>query len=137
MNARTKIFLLLVLSGLAGFFISLYLHRPSSPRAEDVQTIQTFHFPALFVKQLQGDPEAGKKIFKEFCSTCHAKNPSIDVNAPRIGDKNAWKFRRQIGEDALLNLTAHGVGAMPARGGCFECSDAQLRETIRYMLGQT
>jgi cytochrome c5 len=43
-------------------------------------------------------------------------------------------MRRQLGLDILLNITVNGVGAMPARGGCFECSDEQLRTTIRYIL---
>jgi len=36
--------------------------------------------------------------------------------------------------DTLLKMTIQGVGAMPARGGCFECSDGQLKEAIIYML---
>lgn len=134
-----KIFLivfLLLLSGFLGFLFSWYMHKDKQEVTEqsDVQTVQTFHFPALFVQQLKNDPEAGKKIYKEFCVACHAKNPVIDVNAPAVGDLKAWKQRRKMGEKQLLEFTIHGTGAMPARGGCFECSDEQLRETIKYML---
>ncbi len=122
----------LLLSGLLGFVLSLYLH--DKPNQDDVQLIQTFHYPALFVKQLENDPDAGKKIFNEFCSSCHGKQAVIDVNAPRIDDHASWQIRKKLGMPILLKITLTGVGAMPARGGCFECSDEQLREAIQYIL---
>ena len=127
---RVLVIVIFIASGLAGLALSLYLHSSSD---DEVQTIQTFHYPANFVKQLIGDPHAGQKIFQEYCSACHSKNPSIDINAPRLGDEKAWKEKRAWGVDALLAITIHGQGAMPARGGCFECSDAQLREAILYL----
>jgi len=132
---RYRILLLLLVSGLFGFITSLYVHRDRNVSSNNnVQVIQTFHYPATFVKQLKGDPRAGEKIYKEFCATCHAKQPIVDVHAPLIGDKKAWDIRQKMGMPALLKLTIHGVGAMPARGGCFECSDEQLKETIRYLM---
>jgi len=132
------VFFVLLLSGILGFMFSLYLHGGAFSRrvSSSVQTIQTFHYPALFVGQLKGDPLAGKKIFQEFCVACHAKEPRIDVHAPRIGVSSDWKFRRSRGMPILLKTTINGVGAMPARGGCFECSDDQLRQTIQYIIDQ-
>lgn len=129
------ILFILLLSGFIGFLTSLYFHHHQAQSA-DTQIIQTFHYPALFVKQLAGDPQAGEKIFKEFCAACHSKQPFIDVHAPKIGDKKVWVSRRKMGMPTLLKITINGVGAMPARGGCFECSDEQLRQTIKYMLSQ-
>ncbi len=123
-----------LLSGIAGFGFYHYTHINKSPQMLDVQTIQTFHYPSLFVEQLKGDPHAGKKIFKEFCATCHGNPAKIDIQAPRISDKKAWQLRKQLGMTMLLKITTNGIGAMPARGGCFECSDQQLRETIDYLL---
>ncbi len=129
----------MVLSGVLGFVFSYYKHsalpKPTGVTG-DVQLIETYHFPALFVKQLAGDPAAGRKIFKQFCTSCHGNPPLIDIKAPRIGDKKAWDIRRRMGMPALMKITTMGVGAMPARGGCFECSDEQLQETIRYILKQ-
>lgn len=127
---------ILMLSGILGFCLSLYQHRNSNLPADlpDVRTVQTSHSPVTFVKQIEGDPHAGEKIFKEFCASCHAKTPIIDIKAPRIGDKKIWKALNQIGIPTLLKITIKGVGAMPSRGGCFECSDEQLRESIQYIL---
>ncbi len=124
---------ILLISGLFGFLFSLYIHKSQMPQESD-KVMQTFHSPATFVKQLSGDPDAGKKIFKEFCASCHAPDPIIDVHAPRVGDKHVWEPLKKAGIDALLKITVQGAGAMPARGGCFECSDAQLREAIEYMV---
>jgi cytochrome c5 len=96
--------------------------------------MQTFHYPTLFVNQLHGDPKAGEKIYKEYCASCHAPEPIIDVRAPAMNNPKDWQSRRQIGLDNLLTITVKGIGAMPARGGCFECSDDQLKATIAYML---
>lgn len=128
---KILIIVILMISGLSGFLLSLYLHQN-----KEIHTIETYHYPATFVKQLNGDPEAGKKIFLEFCAACHSENPSVDVNAPRINDKEKWKAYRALKMPALLKLTIEGNGAMPARGGCFECSDAQLEMAIKYMLVQ-
>jgi cytochrome c5 len=128
---------LLLVSGIFGFTLSLYRHPSESISVDGVHTLETFHYPSLFVNQLRGDPRAGEKIFKEFCGACHRQKPLIDVRAPRIGDQTAWKNRRQLGLEVLLKITVNGVGAMPARGGCFECSDEQLRETIHYILNNT
>ncbi len=122
----------LLLSGISGFFYSWYRHS-AEPSVTDVRVIQTYHSPAIFVQQLAGDPQAGRKIFQEFCTACHAPQPVIDIQAPRVGDKKAWRGLQKVPLEVLLKITTKGVGAMPARGGCFECSDEQLRETIRYM----
>lgn len=135
MKRKFCIIVLLVASGISGFMFSLYGH--SRLLVDDIQTIEVAHYPATFVKQLKGDPLAGQKIFQEFCSACHANPPIIDIPAPRIGDKKAWQRRRQMGMPVLLKVTINGIGAMPARGGCFECSDQQLQETILYMLKAT
>lgn len=121
-------------AGASGFLISWYHYKKPTTPSDNIQVIETFHYPTLFVKQLKGDPLAGKKIFKEFCSACHGSLPTIDVNAPRINDKSAWVFRKKLGKKILLQQTIMGIGAMPARGGCFECSDEQLQLTIDYML---
>lgn len=134
---KREIVLILIASGILGFFTSYYRHHKPLDKdivqlGEDVR--QVFHQPVTFVKQLKNAPDAGRKIFKEFCATCHAEQPVIDIRAPRIGDKVIWSALSKQGLPTLLKVTIVGRGAMPARGGCFECSDAQLTETIQYIL---
>jgi cytochrome c5 len=124
-----SIIVLFILSGVGGFLFSLYNH----PSLDDAKI---YHSPISFIKQLEGDKDSGRKIFNEFCASCHAREPFISVNAPRVNDKKSWDKYRKLGVSTLLNMTIHGQGAMPARGGCFECSDEQLREAIKYILSQ-
>lgn len=136
LTRRLLIVLLLTISGLLGLLFSLH-QRQAEPEPAPIPITQTVHTPFTFVKQLAGDKDAGRKIFYEFCASCHGKQPLIDIQAPRIGDRKAWKVKKQLGISVLLDITINGVGAMPSRGGCFECSDSQLRETIQYMLNQS
>lgn len=127
-SLTTKFFvgLIFVVSGVGGFALSLYSHHQ--------HTLSAIHHPDAFIKQLAGDPHAGKKIFKEFCATCHAKDAALNTAAPRIGDKKSWQALNRIGMPTLLAMTQSGAPPMPPRGGCFECSDQQLQATIQYML---
>lgn len=138
-NLTIFIIFILALSGLSGLGLSLYVHgrTPPTPNPSDIQMLQTFHTPLSFVKQIANDPNAGEKIFKEYCGSCHSQKPIIDVDAPRIGDKKTWQMMRSKGMPTLLSITIKGKKAMPSRGGCFECSDKQLQEAIQYILDQS
>jgi cytochrome c5 len=131
--AWTLAVLLLIVSGMLGFVLSLYTHK-NPVNENEVQSIEVLHYPTLFVDQLRGDPQAGKKIYKEYCASCHAQNPVLELKAPHIGNENEWRQWRQRKD--LLQRTIRGVGAMPARGGCFECSDEQLQQAINYMFAK-
>ena len=102
--------------------------------AENPPFITNRHHPEQFVQSIQNDPEAGKKIYQQFCSTCHAQDPSINVGAPHLGITADWQDRMQKGIDGMLKVTAVGMNQMPPRGGCFECSDVELKQAIIYML---
>lgn len=125
------IILLMALSGVGGFLLSLYVHGIFMAPLRDEKL---FHFPVSFVKQIENDHDAGRKIFHEFCISCHGVEPIISVNAPRVNNKKHWDNYRKLGMPFLLERTIKGAGAMPARGGCFECSDEQLKEAVQYIL---
>ena len=94
------------------------------------------HHPQQFLDALQHDPRAAEKIYQQYCANCHAKHPLIPLGAPRIGDKTAWQQRLRHGNAILLKHSLNGIGLMPARGGCFECSDEQIEMVIQYMLAK-
>src|SRR3990167_5212642 len=84
------------------------------------------HHPQEFLDSIAGDNLAGQKIVEHYCSVCHAKNPIVAIGAPVIGNSIDWQPRLKNGMAKLFENTASGFNAMPARGGCFECSDEQL-----------
>lgn len=92
------------------------------------------HHPTSFLEQIQGTPDEGEQIVQHFCSTCHAEKPMIALGAPRRGILSDWQSRISQGVDVLFKHTNEGFRAMPPRGGCFECSDAQLMSAINALL---
>jgi len=79
-------------------------------------------------------PRSGKDIFSSTCVACHGTGVA---GAPRVGDKAAWSPRASRGIDGLLKSAIHGLNAMPPKGTCAACSDAELKGAIEYMLKQS
>lgn len=95
------------------------------------------HHPEAFIESIKGTKTEGRQIVQHFCSSCHAPNPMIELGAPVIGQKKDWEPRLKRGIASLLEHTEEGVNAMPARGGCFECSDEQLILAFLAMLPES
>lgn len=91
------------------------------------------HHPENFIESLKKDPKASEKIYLEFCAVCHDKDPQIPLGAPRIGVPSDWTSRHKT-LDEMTNSVLEGLNAMPARGGCFECTDELLKAAIQYMI---
>ena len=92
------------------------------------------HHPQAFLKSIAGSPNEGEQIVQHYCAMCHAEKPLIQLGAPRIGQVSDWSPRIKGGIDRLFKHVDEGLNAMPARGGCFECSDKQLMLAINAML---
>lgn len=92
------------------------------------------HHPEEFLESIRGTKNEGKEIYNHFCVNCHDINPKIPLGAPRVGVKKDWVKRLDQGVGQLFQHTSEGVNAMPPRGGCFECSDEQLRLVLCYMV---
>lgn len=93
------------------------------------------HRPGDFIQSIQNDPLAGEKVYNEFCASCHAVKPEISVGAPRFRVASDWKPYAAMNIDSLLKMADEGINNMPPRGGCFECTDANLKAAILYMQG--
>lgn len=128
---------ILVLSVFLGLMTAVFLQKRSltaQPIPENNNLNHVFHYPASFVAQLKNDPKAGEKIFYEFCASCHDKERVVPVLAPRMGIPSEWYPYQRLSLELLFKLVNNGNGAMPARGGCFECSDEQLKQAIKYII---
>mgnify|MGYP002064141195 CR=1 FL=1 len=68
------------------------------------------------------------------CAACHASGVA---GAPKFGDQGAWGARASKGVDALLSSVINGLNAMPPKGTCATCSDAELKAAIEHMLSQS
>lgn len=113
-------------------FLALLVLLISSQTIAAIQTA-TPHHPENFIESLQKDPKAGEKVYSEFCAVCHDKDPQISLGAPRMDIPADWAHRHKT-LDEMTKSVAEGLNEMPARGGCFECSDALLEAAIQYMI---
>jgi cytochrome c5 len=80
--------------------------------------------------QAQSRERSGAEVVAAQCSKCHEKGLH---GAPKIDDRAAWIPRMKYGVDATVRSAIKGHGAMPARGGMADLSDAELRAAILYM----
>jgi len=76
---------------------------------------------------------SGEQIVRAQCSKCHEKGLE---GAPKIGDREAWIPRLKSGFDQVVRSAINGHGAMPARGGIADVTDAEFRDAITYMFNK-
>lgn len=76
----------------------------------------------------------GEQVVKSQCMKCHAQGLN---GAPKIGDKAAWIERAKLGFDGVVRSAINGHGAMPARGGMANLTDAEMKAAVTYMFQQS
>ena len=76
-------------------------------------------------------PRDGKAVYDGFCFVCHATGVG---GAPVFADHDAWAPRMEKGMDALWETMQNGLGAMPAKGTCVNCSEEELRASLNFMV---
>lgn len=81
-----------------------------------------------------GGAKTPDDIIAGHCGACHTAGV---LGAPKIGDSADWKKRasEQGGLDGLLAKAISGINAMPPKGTCADCSDDELKATIKKMSG--
>ena len=82
----------------------------------------------LFTVGAFAQPDMAK--YDKSCKVCHAAGAA---GAPKTGDVAAWEPRMAKGMDVLLASVNNGLNAMPPKGMCFDCSDADYTALIEYM----
>ena len=97
----------------------------SKPKAAESKATSTKTKPSV-----KASARSGKEIYAK-CQGCH--NVGV-LGAPKYGDKTAWAPRIKRGVEDLLKVAKAGKGAMPPKGTCFDCSDAELKAVIQYMM---
>ena len=78
-------------------------------------------------------PKDGATIYNSVCGACHNSGAA---GAPKLDDKGAWAPRVATGKEALYKSVIGGKGAMPAKGGAADLSDAEIKGAVDYVLGK-
>ena len=89
--------------------------------------------PVVAADAASDEPRSGEAVFGAACKTCHASDSAIP-NAPKFGNEGDWAPRIAKGEDTLFGSVKNGLGAMPPKGMCMDCSDDELKAAIEYMV---
>jgi cytochrome c5 len=119
--------------------------------AGDTAQLVTLALPMTLIQTISdaaGQPPAGQSqeapqqnanrsaasIYQTNCGGCHDNGTA---GAPRPHVEADWSFRLANGvEDVYLNVL-DGVGPqMPPRGLCYDCTDAELRTVVDFMISQ-
>ena len=85
------------------------------------------------VVKSDGKPRDGATVYNSVCMVCHAGGVA---GAPKTGDKAAWAPRIAAGNATMLKNATNGIGAMPARGGAADLSDAELKAAVDYLVSK-
>ena len=80
-----------------------------------------------------GGGRSGEEVYNATCVACHGTGAS---GAPKIGDTEAWAPRIEKGMDTLMDSAMNGVAgtAMLPKGTCNDCSEAEMRKAVEYMV---
>ncbi|WP_293268277.1 c-type cytochrome [Neptunomonas sp.] len=85
---------------------------------------------ALMLPVAANAERTGEEVYKTKCFVCHDFGVA---GAPKAGDTAAWASRVAKGADALLVTAKSGIAAMPPKGTCMDCTDAELTAAIEHM----
>lgn len=100
---------------------------------------------ALFAMMSMADDTQGQQLAQltagfdaeaKYMASCFACHSTGAAGAPKVGPGNAseWEPRMEKGMDAVMANVINGVNTMPPKGLCFDCTDADLRAIVDYML---
>lgn len=79
-------------------------------------------------------PKSGDEVYNSSCAACHGTGAA---GAPKLGDAAAWAPRIAQGMATLVSNAINGLKAMPPKGLCMACSDAELQAAVEYMVSQS
>jgi len=73
---------------------------------------------------------SGEAVYNAACMACHGTGAA---GAPKLGDKATWSPRVAQGDATLLKHALEGFKAMPAKGGCSDCSEADVKAAVGFL----
>ena len=90
--------------------------------------------PAADTAVASSGPKSGEEVYNGSCMSCHGTGAA---GAPKLGDKAAWAPRIAAGMDSIIANAINGLNAMPPKGLCMACSDAELQGAVEYMVSNS
>ena len=96
--------------------------------------------PTLHEIQAQRAREALRpqdvKLAAKYSRSCLMCHTSTDAKAPLVHDRADWQKRiAERGLDTVISHAQSGFNAMPPKGQCMDCSEAELKALTQFMMG--
>lgn len=98
---------------------------------ERIKPVGQVHIAGAVAASASAGPRSGADIYNSSCVACHGSGV---LGAPKKGDAAGWGPRLENGIDAVLQNAINGVGGMPPKGTCGDCSDDDLQAAIDFMI---
>lgn len=105
--------------------------KPSGNVCVSGQPCDTAQVSTTTVAQAARD---GATVYQQACLACHMTGAA---GAPVMGNAGAWASRLDKGMDTLIANAINGIGAMPAKGGCGNCSDEEVAAATEYLVNNS
>lgn len=100
--------------------------------AERIKPVGSVHVAgAAATTAAAAGPRSGADVYNAACMACHAAGV---LGAPKPGDAAGWGPRMEAGMDTVLANAINGIGGMPPRGTCANCSDDEIKAAIEHMI---
>lgn len=127
---KPKEILIFLVVGLISLFLGYKAQQIISPQTSSNEiVIEMEALPAPPAHQTNAPNN--QSVYESHCAACHDTGAA---NAPKLGDTSAWAPRIAKGRSILLEHVLQGYNLMPPKGGCLECSDADLKAATDYIV---
>ena len=90
----------------------------------------------FFIGSVYAEERSGNDIAVSTCAMCHGGAPGMMgiPGAPKTAAEWQARLDAQGGIDALTASAATGINAMPPKGMCSDCSDAELKTAVEALI---
>jgi len=135
--------------GMIGLLLSMSLHAANDFDREQIQQrirpVGEVHveeptqssnviLPAMQTEKQVVKKSPGQATYEQYCMVCHRDGVA---GAPKFREASDWSPRLAKQDiDSLTASALKGLNAMPMKGTCQECSEADLKAAIKYMVPQ-
>lgn len=77
---------------------------------------------------------SAQEIYEQYCQVCHQGGLA---GAPKFRERADWQAKLdKKGIEGLTETAIKGLNAMPPKGTCLQCSEADMKAAVEYMVPQ-
>jgi cytochrome c5 len=99
-------------------------------RALDESRWRELRNPPPEPRHLATSIATGEQVYRHSCATCHDDGK---LGAPVLGDDAQWAPLLRRDFEHLLTNSLRGIHNMPPKGGCSECTNAEIIAAVKFM----